>query len=143
MAPAKPGRVEAPLRSARRKQARGPSDRSGIRVKQFCACVPIILEPQSGCGTVTSSIRTADIRIIGESASAQPRTPNEAPGCAARSIVAVCRKREWQSYGELDEKASGSHCEHNVGTKTNAGEKCDSGDDVSRYQRKPNGLFKF
>src|SRR4029453_7909032 len=89
MAPAKPGRVEAPLRSARRRQARGPIDKSGIRVRQFCAFVPIILEPQSGGDTVTISWRTAEIRIIGEIVSAQPRTPNEAPGCATRSIAAV------------------------------------------------------
>src|ERR1700732_2888703 len=89
MAPDKPGRVDAPLRNANRRQTRGPTDRSGIRVKQFCAFVPMILEPQSGGGTVTSSIRTADIRIIGESASAQPRTPNKAPGWAARSNAAV------------------------------------------------------
>jgi hypothetical protein len=104
MAPAKPGRVEAPLRSARRRQARGPIDRSGIKVKQFCARVPIIFEPQSGGGTVIRSIRTADIRIIGESASAQPRTPNEAAGWAARSIAAVAANASGKVTANLARK---------------------------------------
>jgi len=71
-------------------------------------------------------------------------TPNsdEAPGWAARSIAAVAASAQRQSDGKLDEKAGGSHCEHDIGTKTNSAEEHDSSNDVSRDQRKPNGSLK-